>query len=220
MKKRLKFPSKRGLTREELERYHRYAIDLNQVIIAQREYHDGVTVFGSRKLDEDNKYYIKARELGKKLAENGHIVITGGGPGIMEAANRGAYEAGGVSLGFNISIPTEQNVNSYVTESFEYLYFATRKLALVSSSKIWVFFPGGFGTLDELFEVLTLVRDGKAAKVPIFLVGSKFWKKLDSFFRSESHIDEEFDLSDTDLYQITDDIDEIVEVANKTLFVK
>lgn len=216
MKKHLKFPSKRKLTRAELERYNRYAVDLFNVLISLREYHNCVTIFGSRKPKENDKYYQKALELGKKLAENGHIVVTGGGPGIMEAANRGASEANGKTVGFNINIPGEQKINGYAAHTVEFQYFSTRKLILAASSKVWVFFPGGFGTLDELFEALTLVRDGKTTKTtPIFLIGREYWKGLDELIKSRAGADGEFEDSNRQLYKITDNIDEVVEAANQ-----
>ena len=215
MRKRIKFPSKRGLNREELELYSRYADDFYKVIKALRKYKNGVTIFGSRMLSEDSDHYKRARELSYKLALNGHTVITGGGGGIMEAGNRGAYEAGGKTVGFNITIPQEQDVNKYVTESIQFEFFATRKLALASCSKVWVFFPGGFGTYDELFEVLTLVRDGKMPMASIFLVGKEWWKTMDDFVRSRTSDHTEFGVIDHKLYEITDNIDEIVDAADR-----
>ena len=217
MKKRIKFPNRRELTREELERYSRYAADLFSVLKTLRKYHDGVAIFGSRKFAKNSYYYKKARELGRKLAENGHLVITGGGPGVMEAANRGAFEAGGVTVGYNIDIPEEQTANGYLTESFKFNYFFSRKLMLISSSKIWVFFPGGFGTLDELFEVLTLIRDGKLPPEPVFLVGKEYWGKIDQLEKARVEHGVEFESSNLDLYTITDDIDEVVKMANRLL---
>jgi len=217
MKKRLKFPNKKELTREELERYNRYAIDLFRSLIARRKYKNCVTVFGSRKFNENNEFYIKARELGAKLAKNGHTVVTGGGPGIMEAANRGAHEAGGETVGFHIDLPEEQSANAYAGNSIEFRYFFSRKLILASSSRVWVFFPGGFGTLDELFETLTLLRDGKVAPdTPIILVGKKQWKWLDELIKSDTD-GVAFEASNLELYKVTDDIDEVVKIANQVL---
>lgn len=175
-----------------------------------------VTVFGSARFLEDNSYYQKARETGSILAQEGFTVITGGGGGIMEAANRGAYEAGGQSIGFNIKLPHEQRLNAYTTVSMPFRYFFARKVMLAYAASALICFPGGFGTLDELFEVITLVQTGKMPPVPIVLVGSEFWQPLDVFVRSQmlenlgtiSHGDEE-------LYTITDDVEEIRRIVNQ-----
>lgn len=174
--------------------------------------HQGtVTVFGSARFTEDNPYYKQARELGGKLAENGFTVVTGGGGGIMEAANRGAFEAGGDSIGLNIALPHEQQLNPYVTETMAFQHFYARKVMLVFSSEALVVFPGGFGTLDEMFEVLTLVQTHKTAAVPIILVGKKFWEPLDDFVRQQLR-DETAAITpgDENLYYITDDLSEVV----------
>src|SRR5690606_19507522 len=134
---------------------------------------------------EDNPHYIKARTVGKMLAEEGFAVITGGGGGIMEAANRGAYEAGGTSVGLNIELPHEQNLNPYTTESMPFRYFFARKVMLAYAASALICFPGGFGTLDEMFEVITLVQTGKMPPVPIILVGCEFWQPLDNFIREQ-----------------------------------
>lgn len=175
-----------------------------------------VTVFGSARFLEENPHYQKAREVGAMLAQDGFTVITGGGGGIMEAANRGAYEAGGRSVGLNIELPFEQNLNPYTTESMAFRYFFARKVMLAYASSALICFPGGFGTLDEMFEVITLVQTGKMPKVPIILVGVDFWKPLDEFIRTQmlentgtiSHGDEE-------IYKITDDLEEIRQMVDK-----
>ena len=131
------------------------------------KYSNSVTVFGSARFNEDHPEYIKARELGGLLAKFGHPVITGGSKGIMEAANRGAYENGGQSIGLNIQLPHEQSENGYTTDSMGFKYFAPRKVMLAYSSGVFVVFPGGFGTLDELFEIVTLVQTGKMPPVSI-----------------------------------------------------
>ncbi len=180
------------------------------------KYNYTVTVFGSARFLEDNPHYKKAREVGAMLANEGFAIITGGGSGIMEAANRGAYEAGGKSVGFNIELPHEQQLNAYTTESMPFRYFFARKVMLAYAASALICFPGGFGTLDELFEVITLVQTGKMPPVPIILVSSEFWSPLDGFIKSQmltglgaiSHGDEE-------LYRITDDVEEIKRVVNK-----
>lgn len=137
-----------------------------------------VTVFGSARISESDPYYEDARRLGRLLAEAGFAVITGGGPGVMEAANRGAFEAGGYSIGCNIELPFEQEPNPYVNLSINFRYFFVRKTMFVKFSDGFVIFPGGFGTLDELFEALTLVQTRKIHRFPIVLYGSKYWKGL------------------------------------------
>ncbi len=176
------------------------------------KYQGTVTVFGSARFTEENPYYIQARELGGKLAKNGFTVITGGGGGIMEAANRGAFEAGGSSVGFNIALPHEQQLNPYVTETMDFQHFYARKVMLVFSSEALVVFPGGFGTLDEMFEVLTLVQTHKTAKVPIILVGTEFWKPLDEFIKNQLRdLTATITPGDEMLYHITDSLDEVVQ---------
>ena len=145
-----------------------------------------VVVLGSARLAPNNKYYKIAQELGHILGKNGITTITGGGPGIMEAANRGAHEAGGESIGLNIQLPFEQRTNPYVKKSIGFYYFFTRKIMLTSPGNAFVFFPGGFGTLDELFEVTDLMEQGYMAESPIVLVGSEFWKPIINFVREKS----------------------------------
>jgi len=142
-----------------------------------------VTVFGSARFDEDHPYYVMARDLGRRLAEAGHAVMTGGGPGIMEAANRGAREAGGVSIGCNIRLPHEQSPNPYLDRFVEFDHFFVRKVMLVKYSTAFVVLPGGFGTLDEAFEVITLTQTGKLEAFPIVALCSGFWDELDDFLR-------------------------------------
>jgi uncharacterized protein (TIGR00730 family) len=140
-----------------------------------------VTVFGSARFKEDHRYYKMARELGRELAEKGFAVITGGGPGIMEAANRGAKEAGGVSVGCNIELPMEQSINPYVDITLDFDYFFVRKVMLVKYSSGFVFMPGGFGTMDEMFETLTLEQTGKIKAFPCVAMGENFWKPMVDF---------------------------------------
>lgn len=144
-----------------------------------------VTMMGSARLREDNPHYAIARELGSLLAKKQYTVMTGGGPGIMEAANRGAHEAGGISVGINIQLPFEQRVNPYVNKSTAFYYFFTRKVMLTSPAHAFVFFPGGYGTLDEFFEVVNYIELGNMCQVPIILIGASYWRPLLNFLEEK-----------------------------------
>jgi hypothetical protein len=171
-----------------------------------------VTFFGSARLREDNLYYAQARELAYRLSKRGFTIVTGGGPGIMEAGNRGASEAGGRSVGLNIELPLEQEFNPYVKQGIGFHYFMSRKFMLDYSAMAYVFFPGGFGTLDELFTISTLIQTGKADRdVPIVLVGREFWTPLLDWVRRElvAHW-QTVAARDLEIWQITDDLNEAV----------
>ena len=195
------------LNPEDVERSLRYAKDLEQGLAKIRTYSQGVSIFGSARLPMNGKWCKLAEQLGYKLAQNGHSVITGGGPSIMEAANKGAYEAGGRSIGLNIQLAHEQHINPYVTDEMEFHYFFARKVMLTMSSKVYVFFPGGFGTLDEFSEILILMQEGKMPRMPMFLIGKSFWKPLDRFFAAKMQPLKTINASDRKIYRITDDID-------------
>lgn len=166
-----------------------------------------VTVFGSARFKEDNIYYGKARNIGKKIAELGFATMTGGGPGIMEAANRGAFENGGVSIGCNIQLPFEQEPNPYVNKSITFEHFFVRKVLLVKYSYAFIIMPGGFGTMDEFFEILTLVQTKTVTDFPIVLYGKEYYKPLMEMIEwmvSQGTISKE----DLSLVLLTDDEDE------------
>ena len=204
----------------DVERSLAYAKDLLHGLSTIRKFSQGVTIFGSARTPETDKYYIKSRELGRLLAENGHPVITGGGPGIMEAANRGAYEYGGRSVGLNIKLPFEQHANPYLTDEMEFHYFFARKVMLVMASKAYAFFPGGFGTLDELSEVLLLIQTNKMPKMPFFFIGKSYWRPLIKFFKNSMEKNHMIKEKDLNLFCLTDDITEVVMAANKIGHIK
>jgi len=175
-----------------------------------------IGVFGSARTREDEPLYTAARRIGAGLAAAGFATITGGGPGVMEAANRGADEAGGESVGLGIELPFEQGLNEYVTLGINFRYFFVRKVMFLKYSQGFVVMPGGFGTFDELFEALTLLQTKKVKQFPIVLFGSSYWKGLLAWTR-EHMLDEGYiDAADMDLVAVTDDPDEAVALATAT----
>ena len=172
-----------------------------------------VTVFGSARTPPGDATYELARETGARFARQGFAVITGGGPGIMEAANRGCQEAGGLSVGCNIELPHEQGLNPYVDLGVEFRYFFARKVMFVKYADAFVIFPGGFGTLDELFEALTLIQTKKIRDFPIVLVGSDYWSGLIDWIRDRLVAEAAIDKADLDLLRITDDPEEACRIV-------
>jgi uncharacterized protein (TIGR00730 family) len=168
-------------------------------------------VFGSARVKEGNKYYEAARELGYKLAKKGFTIVTGGGPGIMEAANRGAFEAGGNSIGLNIKLPKEQKPNPYTNVTLNFNYFFARKVMLVKYATAFVLFPGGYGTLDELFETLTLIQTKKLKPFPLILYDKEHWDGLLNWLKTNVASNEYIDEEDLNIFRIMNSIDEIVE---------
>lgn len=175
-----------------------------------------VTVFGSARFKETHPYYQQAREIGAKLAQSGFTVMTGGGPGIMEAANRGAKDVGGRSIGCNIELPHEQKPNPYLDQWITFRYFFVRKVMLVKYSYAFIGMPGGFGTLDEIFELATLIQTGKIKEFPLVLVGKSFWEPLVGFIRDRMLHEQTIDPQDLDRITISDDLDEIVQTITQT----
>lgn len=169
-----------------------------------------VTVFGSARIGEGEPYYELAREIGRQIAQAGYAVLTGGGPGVMEAANRGCREAGGLSVGCNIELPHEQGLNPYVDLGIEFRYFFARKVMFVKYADAFVILPGGFGTLDELFEALTLIQTDKVRHFPVILVGSEYWRGLLDWMRDQPLTLRAVDPRDIELLTITDDPAEVV----------
>lgn len=198
----------------DLERANAYAKDLGRGLQIVRSFPQGVTIFGSARLAQDSKYCRMAYDLGRMLAENGHAVITGGGPGIMEAASHGSYEIGGRTIGLNITLAHEQHPNPYLTDCLTFEYFFARKVSLAMSAKVFVFFPGGFGTMDELSEVLCLMQEAKMPKMPVFLVGTDYWKGFDRMIGKMIALGL-IASKDTAIFHITDNLQDVVDAANK-----
>ena len=172
-----------------------------------------VTIFGSARTKRNDPEYELARAIGRRLAEAGYAVITGGGPGTMEAANRGCREGGGLSVGCNIELPHEQGMNAYVDLGVEFRYFFARKVMFVKYADAFVILPGGFGTLDELFEALTLIQTGKVRHFPVVLVGRSYWAGLLDWMRGSLVANGAIDETDLALFQITDDPAEVVTIV-------
>ena len=178
-----------------------------------------VTVYGSARTGADDKNYILAEQIGAELAKNGYGVITGGGPGIMEAANKGAAQAGGVSVGLNIDLPHEQSPNPYANFELDFKYFFVRKVMFMKYSMGFICMPGGFGSLDELFEALTLIQTQRIKSFPIVLVGSEFWTGLVDWLQDKLLGNGNISSEDMFLFEVMDDVDEIVKYFKKTVIV-
>lgn len=183
-----------------------------------QKYGLAASVFGTARCGFDDEVYKSATELSAKLSKAGYAIITGGSAGVMEAANKGAYDAGGASIGLNIELPHEQSENGYLTESQSFHHFFVRKVMLTFASEVYIYFPGGFGTLDEFTEILTLVQTKKIKKVPIVLYGKEYWAPLVAFFENDLFkkyhaVDE----SDLELYKVVDSVDEAFEYIIKTV---
>jgi uncharacterized protein (TIGR00730 family) len=208
---------------QELLQSHQGALPENVLSIA-REFWAGfaavdkidgpaVSIFGSARIREGSDEYEAARKVGRKFAESGWAVITGGGPGVMEAANRGAREGGGLSIGFNIELPHEQHENPYLDIEYTFKHFYARKVCFVKPAEGFVIFPGGFGTLDELFEALTLIQTGKAQNFPVVLIDTDYWGEMLDWIKGEMLPDGMISHEDLDLLHVTDDLDEAVQTV-------
>ena len=174
-----------------------------------------VSVFGSARTPQDTPHYASGVAIGAALAEAGYAVITGGGPGAMEAANRGASEAGGLSVGLGIELPFEQELNEWVDVGIAFRYFFVRKTMFVKYAQAFVILPGGFGTLDELFEALTLVQTRKVTRFPVVLFGSEYWSGLVDWLRTTMVPAATIRDTDLDLFTVTDDVDEVVRIVQE-----
>ena len=186
-----------------------------------RQYKKAVSIYGSARLGFNSDVYKQACLLSWHLSKDGFAIITGGGPGVMEAANKGAYEAGGKSVGINIKLKHKQKVNKYVAQSREFEHFYVRKTMLSFASKIYIFFPGGFGTLDEFFEMLTLVQTEEIPRIPIILVGKNYWNPLitwieEYLFKKNKAIDKK----DLQIYYLVDSADEAYQLIKKLIKAK
>jgi uncharacterized protein (TIGR00730 family) len=170
-----------------------------------------VTIFGSARVRDGSRAYVEARAVARRFAERGWAVVTGGGPGVMEAANRGAKDGGGLSVGFNIELPHEQHINPYLDIALTFRHFYARKTMFVKAAEGFVVFPGGFGTADELFEALTLIQTGKVLHFPVVLFDSAYWDELLDWFRDDLLPDGMISPDDLDLLHVTDDTEDAVE---------
>jgi hypothetical protein len=178
-----------------------------------------VTVFGSARVTPENEYYKKTREIARLLAQSGFAIITGGGPGIMEAANRGAAEAGGKSIGMNIRLPFEQEPNPYANIAIDYKYFFIRKVMFVKYAMAYIILPGGYGTMDELFEAITLIQTKRIKSFPVILIGSDYWKGLMSWLKGTMLKEGKILERDFNLIQIFDEPDQVVKHIQKFVIV-
>jgi len=184
---------------------------------ALSKYHPAVSIFGSTKVKPGDEVYNKAERMGQLLVENGFAVITGGGPGVMEAANKGASLAGGKSIGLNIELPLEQKPNPYANITLRFRYFFVRKVMFVKYAVAYVILPGGFGTMDELFESVTLIQTQKIKPFPVILVGSNYWKGLLDWIKGMVLKEGKISPGDLDILQIIDEPEEIVKAIKKTV---
>lgn len=178
-----------------------------------------VSIFGSSRVLPGEEDYEKAVAIAKRLSEDGFNIITGGGPGIMEAANKGAKEGGSKSIGLNIYLPMEQESNSYTDIELEFNYFFVRKVMLLKYAQAYIGMPGGFGTLDEIFEAITLIQTERIKSFPVILVGSDYWNGLWSWLRSELLVRKYISPQDVDMVTITDDTDEVIDIIKRTIIV-
>jgi uncharacterized protein (TIGR00730 family) len=208
-----------ALSIEESWRIFRIMAEFVEAIESLSKLKNAVSIFGSARVTPDDPYYQKTEKLARRLAEKGFSVITGGGPGIMEAANKGAAEAGGQSVGMNIRLPFEQKPNEYANISIDYKYFFIRKVMFVKYAVAYVIMPGGFGTMDELFEALTLIQTRRIKSFPVILMGSEYWKGLLDWLKKTMVHSGMILPEDLHYIEIIDDPDEVVRHIKKFVIV-
>jgi uncharacterized protein (TIGR00730 family) len=204
-----------ALSISESWRMFRIMSEFVEAIEELSEVKRAVTVFGSARATPEDQYYVKAEYLARLLAQKGFSVITGGGPGIMEAANKGAAEAGGTSIGLNIRLPLEQVPNPYANLRINFKYFFIRKVIFVKFAQAYVILPGGFGTMDELFEALTLIQTRRIKSFPVVLMGSEYWRGLVDWLKNAMVAEGKIAREDLDLIQVLDDPEEVVRHIQK-----
>jgi len=183
------------------------------------DYYPAIAVFGSARLKRTDPVYSKAETISRLLAKKGYNIITGGGPGIMEAANKGAVEGGGRSIGLNIELPFEQHPNEYANVRLSFQYFFVRKVMLIKYSVAYIIMPGGFGTMDELFEAVTLIQTKKIRPFPVILVGSDYWKGMLDWIKKEMIAQGTISPADLDIFQVLDDPEEIVHTIQRIVLI-
>jgi uncharacterized protein (TIGR00730 family) len=208
-----------SLSIEESWRMFRIMAEFVDAIETLSKVHNAVTIFGSARVTPDDAYYKKTEILARLLAQNGFGVITGGGPGIMEAANKGAAEAGGKSVGMNIRLPFEQKPNPYANIHIDYKYFFIRKVMFVKYAVAYVILPGGFGTMDELFEALTLIQTKRIKSFPLILMGSEYWQGLLDWLKKNMLEENKILPADLELIQVVDEPQEVVKLIKKYIIV-
>lgn len=208
-----------ALSIEESWRIFRIMAEFVESIESLSEIGNAVTIFGSARTSPEDPYYQKTEYLAGKLVGKGFSVITGGGGGIMEAGNKGAAEAGGVSVGMNIKLPYEQKPNNYANVAIDYKYFFTRKVMFVKYAVAYVIMPGGFGTLDELFEALTLIQTNRIRRFPVILMGSEFWQGLLDWMKTTVLTAGKISRDDLDIFTVIDDPDEAVRYIQRHVIV-
>jgi len=205
MKKKNGFTTKRHVQGISMVRISRILQEFMTGFQFLKKYNKTVTFFGSSRAKPGNKYYKEAFELAFSLSKKGYAIVTGGGDGVMEAANKGAYMAGGKSVGINIDLPHEQRLNRYVKDSISFRYFFIRKVMLTFASEAYIFLPGGFGTLDEFFEITTLIQTKKIKKIPIILIHKDYWKPLLKWMKETLYAEKHtISKQDMNIYRLVD----------------
>jgi uncharacterized protein (TIGR00730 family) len=205
------------ITTQDSWRLFRILAEFVEGFEALSEHHPSVSIFGSTRVRPGDDVYIKAEQIGRLLAENGFGVITGGGPGVMEAANKGAASAGGRSIGLNIELPLEQKPNPYANITLRFRYFFVRKVMFVKYAVAYIILPGGFGTIDELFESITLIQTHKIKPFPVIMVGSSYWKGLLDWMKDVALKEGRISPPDLEIIRVIDDPAEIVKTIKKTV---